>query len=128
MNKVYSEKVRDMANNLKKKLRKDLCLNDQDYLDIMAEVNEYEKELKRAEKSMERTKTKFIDAHRTTMEVLKLSGEVEISSERFNKKGERKFECLFCTKRFDTSNLRKYHIFMYHWPDIEKSVSMTFFF
>ena len=63
MNKVYSEKVRDMANNLKKKLQKDLCLNDQDYLDIMAEVNEYEKELKRAEKSMERTKTKFIEAH-----------------------------------------------------------------
>ena len=54
------------------------------------------------------------------MEVLKASGEVEISSERFNKKGERKFECLFCTKRFDTSNLQKYHIFMYHWPDMEK--------
>ena len=87
----------------------------------------YEKELKRAEKSMERTKTKFIEAHQTTMEVLKVSGEVEISSERFNKKRERKFECLFCTKRFDTSNLWKYHIFMYHWPDIEKFVSMTFF-
>ena len=47
------------------------------------------KELKRAEKSMERTKTKFIEAHQTTMEVLKASGEVEISSERFNKKGEK---------------------------------------
>ena len=85
-------------------------------------------ELKRAENSMERTRTKFIEAHQTTMEVLKLSGEVEISSERFNKKVERKFECLFCTKRFDTSNLWKYHIFMYHWPNIEKSVSMTYFF
>ena len=41
-----------MANNLEKKLRKDLCLNDQDYLDIMAKVNEYEKELKRAWKGL----------------------------------------------------------------------------
>ena len=52
MNKVYSEKVRDMASNLKKKLQKDLCLDDEDYLEIMAEVNEYEKELKRAWKGL----------------------------------------------------------------------------
>ena len=71
-------------------------------------VIEYEKELKKAEKSMERSESKFIEAHRTTMEVLKVSGEVKISSERFNKKGERKYDCVFCTKRFDTSNLQKH--------------------
>ena len=81
MNKVYSDKVTEMAQNLKKKLRKELCLDDKDYMEIMHEVIEYEKELKKAEKSMERSNNKFIEAHRITMEVLKVSGEVEISSE-----------------------------------------------
>ena len=128
MNKVCSDKVAEMAQNLKNKLRKELSLNDEDYMEIMCEVIEYEKELKKAEKSMERSKNKFIEAHRTTMEVLKVSGEVEISNERFNKKGERKFDCVFCTKRFDTSNLQKHHILMYHWPDMEKSVSIINYF
>ena len=56
-----------MAQNLKNKLRKELSLNDEDYMEIMHEVIEYEKELKKAEKSMERSKNKFIEAHRTTM-------------------------------------------------------------
>ena len=128
MNKVYSDKVAEMAQNLKKKLRKELYLDDKDYMEIMHKVIEYEEELKKAEKSMERSKNKFIEAHQTTMEVLKVSGEVEISSERFHKKGERKFDCVFCTKRFDTSNLWKHHILMYHWPDIDKSVSIIYYF
>ena len=128
MNKVCSDKVAEMAQNLKNKLRKELSLNDEDYMEIMCEVIEYEKELKKAEKSMERSKNKFIEAHQTTMEVLKVSGEVKISNERFNKKGERKFDCVFCTKRFDTSNLWKHHILMYHWPDMEKSVSIINYF
>ena len=128
MNKVCSDKVAEMAQNLKNKLRKELSLNDEDYMEIMHEVIEYEKELKKAEKSMERSKNKFIEAHQTTMEVLKVSGEVKISNERFNKKGERKFDCVFCTKRFDTSNLWKHHILMYHWPDMEKSVSIINYF
>ena len=113
---------------MKNKLRKELSLNDEDYMEIMCEVIEYEKELKKAEKSIERSKNKFIEAHRTTMEVLKVSGEVEISNEKFNKKGERKFDCFFCTKRFDTSNLRKHHILMYHWADMEKFVSIINYF
>ena len=50
MNKVCSDKVAEMAQNLKNKLRKELSLNDEDYMEIMHEVIEYEKELKKAEK------------------------------------------------------------------------------
>ena len=45
-----------MAQNLKKKLRKELYLDDKDYMEIMHEVIEYEEELKKAEKSMKRSK------------------------------------------------------------------------
>ena len=41
-----------------------------------------------AESNMERSKNKFIEAHWTTMEVLKVAAEVEISTERFSKKWE----------------------------------------
>ena len=44
MNKVYSDKVAEMAQNLKKKLRKELYLDDKDYMEIMHEVIEYEEE------------------------------------------------------------------------------------
>ena len=77
---------------------------------------------------MERSKNKFIEVNQTTMEVLKVSEEVEISGERFHKKGERKSDCVFCTKRFDTSNSWTHHILMYHWPDMQKSVSIIYYF
>ena len=95
MCKSYSEKVREMACNLKKKLQKGLSLDENDYLEIMSEANEYEQELKTAESNMERSKYKFIEAQQTTIEVLKVAGEVEISTEMFSKKGDGKFQCLF---------------------------------
>ena len=52
MNKVCSDKVAEMAQNLKNKLRKELSLNDEDYMEIMREVIEYEKELKKAWKGV----------------------------------------------------------------------------
>ena len=55
-------------------------------MDILSEVQEYELKLKRVEDSMKKSKTKFIEAHGTTLEVLKVSNEIEISDERFSKK------------------------------------------
>ena len=44
MNKIYSDKVTEMEQNLKNKLRKELFLDNNDYMEIMYEVIEYEKE------------------------------------------------------------------------------------
>ena len=44
------------------------------------------------------------------------------------KKEKGNLTVFFSTKRFDTSNLWKHHILMYHWPDMEKSVSIINYF
>ena len=116
------DKLKEKAEKLKKKLRKDLALSETDYMDILSEVQEYELNLKTVEDSMKKSKTKFLEAHGTTLEVLKVSNEIEISDERFSKKGERKYQCIFCTMRFDRWELRKHHILMYHWSDNEECV------
>ena len=91
-------------------------------MDILSEVQEYELNLKIVEDSMKKSKTKFLEAHGTSLEVLKVSNEIEISDGRFNTKGERKYQCIFCTMRFDGWKLRKHHILMYHWSDNEECV------
>ena len=121
----YNDKVKEKAEKLKKKLRKDLALSESDYMEILSEVHECENELKNAKDNMQKSKTKFLEAHGTTLEVLKVSSEIEISDERFNKKGDRKYQCIFCTMQFDRWELRKYHIFMYHWSDMDDAVSIV---
>ena len=102
-----------------------MALSENDYMEILSEAHECENELKNAQQNMQKSKTKFLKAHRTTLEILKVSSEIEISDERFNKKGERKYQCIFCTMRFDRWELRKYHIFMYHWSDMDDAVSIV---
>ena len=116
------DKLTEKAEKLKKKLQKDLALSETDYMDILSKVQEYELNLKRVEDSMKKSKTKFLEAHGTTLEVLKVSNEIEISDERFSTKGERKYQCIFCTMQFDQWQLRKHHILMYHWSDNEECV------
>ena len=70
-------------------------------MDILSEVQEYELNLKIVEDSMKKSKTKFLEVHGTTLEVLKVSNEIEISDERFSTKGERKYQCILCTMQFD---------------------------
>ena len=95
------DKRKEKAEKLKKKLRKDLALSETDYMDILSEVQQYELNLKIVEDSMKKSRTKFLEAHRTTLDVLKVSNEIEISDERFSTKGERKYQCIFCTMQFD---------------------------
>ena len=64
-----------------------------------------------------------MEAHGSTLEVLKVAGEVGVSEERFHKAGERKFQCMFCTKRFEMHHVQKHHILMYHWKDWDSKVS-----
>ena len=119
---LTSNKVREKAEGLKSKMRKDVQMSDEDYLTVMSEVHEYEVSLKDAEKKMKRSEKTFLEAHGATLEVLNVAGEIEISNERFNIKGQRKFECMFCSKKFDNTHLRKYHILMYHWKDWKNKV------
>ena len=72
-----------------------MALSKSDYMEILSEVHECENDLKNAKDNMQRSKTKFLEAHGTTLEVLKASSELEMSDEWFNKKGERKYQCLF---------------------------------
>ena len=59
------DKLKEKAEKLKKKLRKDLALSETDYMDILSEVQEYELNLKTVEDSMKKSKTKFLEAHGT---------------------------------------------------------------
>ena len=117
-----NDKLKEKAQRLKKKLQKDVVLSESEYMEILSEVQEYELNVKKVEDSMKKSKTKFLEAHGTTLEVLKVSNEIEISDERFSRKGERKYKCIFCTMRFDRWELRKHHILMYHWSDNEERV------
>ena len=64
----------------------------------MSEVHEYEESLKDAVEKMKGSLTTFLEAHGSTLEVLKVVGEVGVSEERFHKAVERKFQCMFCKK------------------------------
>lgn len=50
---------------------------------------------------MKDSQATFLEAHSSTLEFLKVAGEIGVSEERFHKAGEMKFQCMFCTKRFD---------------------------
>ena len=63
-----------------------MALSESDYMEILSEVHECKNELKNAKDNMQKSKIKFLQAHGTTLEVLKVSSEIEISNERFNKK------------------------------------------
>ena len=115
--KYSKAKVIDKAQKLKYHIRKDAQFSDEEYLSIMDEVHEYEISLKEAVEKMKGTKASFLQAHISILEVLNIAGEVGISEDRFHKGGERKFLCMFCTKRFETHHVCKHHILMYHWKD-----------
>ena len=112
----------DKAEKLKDHMQSDLQITDEVYLSIMTEVHEYEEALKDAVEKMKGSQTTFLEAHGSTLEVLKVVGEVGVSEERFHKAGERKFQSMFCTKRFET-HVQKHHILMYHWKDWDSMVS-----
>ena len=99
-------------------MRTDLQITDEEYLSIMSEVHEYEESLKDAVQKMKGSQTTFLEAHGSTLEVLKVAGEVGVSEERFHKAGE-----MFCTKRFEMHHVWKHHIPMYHWKDLDSKVS-----
>ena len=113
----------DKAQKLKDHMRSDLQITDEEYLSIMTEVHEYEESLKDAVEKVKGSQTTFLEAHGSTLEVLKVVGEVGVSEERFHKGGERKFQCVFCTKSFETHHVWKQHILMYHWKDWDSKVS-----
>ena len=125
--KNYSKKVKKKADELKDKLRDDIQLRDDDYMEVLKEVHEYEENLKAAENKMKASQTTFMVAHGTTMEVLGVAGQVQLGEERYNKKGPRKYQCLFCLMTFDTVELRKHHILMYHWNVMDTAVSIIIY-
>ena len=102
---LTSYKVRQKAEDLKSKMRKDVQMSHEDYVTIMSEVHEYEVSLKDVGKEMKNSQKTFLEVHGATLQVLNVAGEIEISDERFNIKGQRKFECMFCSKRFDNTSL-----------------------
>ena len=120
-------RVLDKASKLKKILQDDVKLNDEQYMEIMQNMHEYEKILKEAEDKMKKSQGTLMAAHDTALEVLKKSGEIKISDERFNVRGQRKYECLFCSVRFDTTELRRHHIYMHHWKSMDQAVSKILF-
>ena len=72
---------------------------------------------------MKGSQTTFLEVHGSTLEVFKVAGEIGVSEERFHKASERKSQCMFCTKRFETHHVLKHHILMYHWKDWDSKVS-----
>ena len=62
-------------------------MRDDDYTELLREVDEYEQVLKAAESEMKASQSAFMVAHGTTMEVLGAAGQVQLSGERYNKKG-----------------------------------------
>ena len=83
----YSDKVKEKAEKLKNQLRKDLGLSESDYMEILSDVHECENELKNAKDNMQKSKTKFLEAHGTVLDILKVSSELEISVKDLTKKG-----------------------------------------
>ena len=124
--KLSKDNALDKAQRLKYHMRSDAELTDEEYLSIMNEVHEYEMSLKDAVHKMEHSQATFLGAHSSTLEVLNIAGETWVSDERFHKAGERKFQCMFCTKRFDELHVCKHHILMYHWKDWDSKVSNMF--
>ena len=113
----------DKAHKLKDHMRTDLQITDEEYLSIMSEVHKYEELLKDAVEKMKGSQTTFLKVHGSTLEVLKVAGEVVVSEERFHKAGDREFQCIFCTKRFEMHHVWKHHILMCHWKDWDSKVS-----
>ena len=123
----YSETVKKKAHELKDKLRDDLHLKDDDYMELLREVDEYEQVLKAAENEMKGSQSAFMIAHGTTMEVLGVAGQVQLGGQRYSKKGPRKYQCLFCLMAFDTAELRKHHTLRHHWNVMDSAVSIIIY-
>ena len=125
--KRYNEKVKKKADELKDKLWDDIQLTDDDYMELLREVDEYEQVLKATENEMKASQSAFMVAHGTTMEVLGVAGQVKLGGERYNKKGPWKYQCLFCLMSFDTAEMRNYHTLMYHWNVMDSAVSIIIY-
>ena len=96
-------------------------------MELLREVDEYEQVLKAAENEMKASQSTFMIAHGNAMEVLGVAGQVWLGGERYNKRGPRKYQCLFCLMAFDTAEPRKHHILMYHWNVMDTAVSIIIY-
>ena len=62
-------------------------MTDDDYIELLREVDEYEQVSKATETQMKASQGDFMVAYGTTLEVLGVAGEVKLGGERYNKKG-----------------------------------------
>ena len=113
----------DKVNRLKKLMRPDVEMTDQEMIQLVKDVEELKVEMEENKKEMKRTQREFMTAHSATLEVLGAAGELKVSNKRFNTKGQIHIRCMLCTMGFDDMELRRQHILVYHWKDMETTVS-----
>ena len=66
----------DKAQKVKDHMWSDLQIIDEEYLSIMTEVHDYEESLKDVVEKIKGSQTTFLEAHGSTLEVLKVAGEI----------------------------------------------------
>lgn len=115
--------VMEKAESLRKLMRPDIQMTDEEVIELVKDVEQLKVEMEENKKEMKRTQREFMTAHSTTLEVLWSAGKVKLTRTRFNAKGERQVRCMFCTMAFDQMEVRKQHILVYHWKDMETTVS-----
>ena len=98
---------------------------DDELQDLVAEIENYKKSMKVAEKEMKASTSAFMASHKTTLEVLGEAGKVQYK-QRFRSKVSRDIKSMFCRMTFSSAELWKKHIIGCHWAIFEDTVSISY--
>ena len=116
--------VKSKAKDLKWLLEPGMEMSDEELQHLVCEVEDYQKQMEKAELKMKSTSSAFMTAHLATMEVHGVAGKVKYH-ERFSKKGSRDLRCMFCMMIFDSNEAWKRRILSCHWTVFEATVSFS---
>ena len=110
---VECDLVKEKARELKRLLVPGVEMCDDELEDLVAEIEDYKKNMQVAEKEMKASTSTFMAAHATTLKVLGEAGKVQYK-QRFHSKVSRDMKCMFCRMAFSSAELRKKHIRGYY--------------
>ena len=113
VNEEY-QKVIGKVENLKKMLRPDVVMTDEEMIDLVKDTDGLKVEMEKSQDAMKGAQSAFMDAYSVMLEVHGSAGEVKLTDERFSRKGPWEVKCMFCTMEFDGHELWRKHILKYH--------------
>ena len=117
--------VKKKADKLKPFLAQGVYIQEDELVNLVRDIEEYQKSMEIAEREMRESTSAFMVAHGTTLEVLGEAGKIKYK-ERFHRKVSKDVRCIFCSMQFQSAELWTKHIVDCHWGIFKDTVSICF--